>query len=144
MASGRPPLGPRLAEGLEGSEGARRRLRVILETLSGELGVEEACRELGIGPAAFHKLRARTLAEALRSLEPRPMGRPREERSAQEMRIEALEKENWQLQFELQAARLREEIALSMPHLLKRKEAGGSEKKTTEGGRGKKKGRQRR
>ncbi len=119
MPGGRPPKGPRLADGLDGSKDAKRKLRVILETVAGETTVEQACEKLGIGPAAFHKLRERTLQEAAASLEPRKLGRPRKEKSPEEQRIEDLEKELFEAEFELRGARLREEIAVVMPHLLR-------------------------
>jgi transposase-like protein len=132
MRKGRPAKGPKLAETLDGSEPAKRKLRIILETVTGERTVEEACDALGIGAAAFHKLRSRTFQDAVQSLEPRPVGRPRKEDPQEADEIEALKAEIWQLKFDLQAARIREEIAVTMPHLLKDKkpaEAKGSKKK---------------
>ena len=125
MARGRTPSGPKLVDGMEGLESAKRRLKVILETLSGAMSIEEACEELGIGPAAFHKLRSRTMQEALESLAPRPMGRPVKEETPEQARIEELEQEVAHLEMELEGSRLREEIALIMPHLLKKREKGG-------------------
>jgi hypothetical protein len=121
MRKGRPAKGPKLVETLDGSEDAKRKLRIILETVTGKRSVEEACDALGIGPAAFHKLRSRTLQDAIHSLEPRPVGRPRKEVPKEASEIEALKAEVWQLKFDLQAARIREEIAVTMPHLLKEK-----------------------
>lgn len=118
MPGGRPPKGPGLVDGLDGSEGAKRKLRVILETLAGERTVEQACEALGMGPAAFYKLRERTLRDAVSSLEPRRRGRPKKEKSPEEQRIEELERKLFDAEFELQAARIREEIAAVMPHLL--------------------------
>jgi hypothetical protein len=134
MRKGRPAKGPKLVETLDGSEDAKRKLRIILETVTGKRSVEEACEVLGIGPAAFHKLRARTLQDAVHSLEPRPVGRPRKEVPKEATEIEALKAEVWQLKFDLQAARIREEIAVTMPHLLK-------DNKPAEGKGGKKKSR---
>jgi len=124
MRKGRPAKGPKLVETLDGSEDAKRKLRIILETVTGKWSVEEACETLGIGPAAFHKLRSRTLQDAVHSLEPRPVGRPRQEVPKEATEIEALKAEIWQLKFDLQAARIREEIAVTMPHLLKDKKSG--------------------
>jgi hypothetical protein len=123
---GRRPSGPKLVDGMEGSERSKHRLKVILETLRGSLSMEDACAELGIGPAAFHKLRSRTLQNALDSLAPRPMGRPPQEQSEEDGRLESLRAQVDQLRMELEASRLREEIALCMPHLLKN---GGEKKK---------------
>src|SRR5439155_138631 len=44
--SGRHAIGPELAEKLEGSEVARTRMRVVLETIAGKKRVLEACAEL--------------------------------------------------------------------------------------------------
>jgi transposase-like protein len=113
---------------LEGSEAAKHRLRVVLETLQGDRTVEEACRELGLSESGFYKLRSRTLEGALQSLEPRRVGRPAKEVSPEQERVDALKAEVFQLKMDLQASRIREEIALVMPHLLKDK-ASKSKKK---------------
>ncbi len=135
MAGGRPPKGPRLVDGVEGSREAKKRLRVILETVAGEHTVDEACEKLGMGPAAFYKLRERVLRDAVASLEPRKVGRPRKEKSPEQEKIEALQAELFEVKLDLQAARIREEIAVVMPHLLrdksgkKKKEKGGRRQK---------------
>ena len=54
---GRRPAGPEIVEQLPGSAKARLRLRVVLETLAGDLRVQQACQQLGIGPVRFHTLR---------------------------------------------------------------------------------------
>jgi transposase len=119
-----------LADGLDASKEARRKLRVILETVAGECTVEEACEKLGIGAAAFYKLRERTLQDAAASLEPRKLGRPSKERKPEKDEIEALRAELFEVKKDLQAARLREEIAVVMPHLLRDKSGKrGGEKK---------------
>ena len=79
MPRGRPAKGPKLVEGLEGSDEAKKRLEVVLETIAGKIGIDEACETLDIGKTAFHKLRARVLQSALIDLEPKPLGRPRHE-----------------------------------------------------------------
>ena len=48
MSRGRPPKRSRLVEGLDGSDQAKLRLKVILQTLTGECTVEQACEQLGI------------------------------------------------------------------------------------------------
>ena len=129
MTRGRKPSGPKLVDGLEGSALAKRRLQVILETLAGRCTIEDACEKLGLSPSAFHQLRTRTLADALASLEPRPLGRPPREVSPQDVEIEALEEEVADLRTDLQASRVREEIAVVMPHLLKRERSSSPRKK---------------
>lgn len=128
MGRGRRTSGPELVEGLEGSQGAKRRLKVILETLSGKKKIADACEELGICEAAFHKFRSRTLQDALESLEPRPVGRKPVEDKEQGDAVELL-REIESLRMELKASHVREEIALVMPYLGLR----GEEKKRRKG-----------
>jgi len=118
-AMARPPSGPELVDGAEGSPDAKARLKVILETIAGTKTIAEACEALGIGEAAFHKLRTRVLEEAVEGLEPRKPGRKPKAKSAEEVRLRDLEDEVARLKLELKASRIREEIALTMSHLLK-------------------------
>lgn len=76
MPAGRPPKGPDLVDGLEGSAEARRRLKLVLETIQGERTVAEAVAMLGISESRFHAIRENALAGALETLEPLPRGRP--------------------------------------------------------------------
>jgi len=121
MARGRPPSGPNLVDGLDGPDEAKRRLRVILETVAGTRMIAEACAELGISEAAFHNLRRQAMEGAIESLAPRPAGRPRKDADPEQRRIRELEGQNLHLRMDLQAARLRTEIAVAMPHLLKKR-----------------------
>jgi len=127
---GRPVKGSALVEGLEGSEHARERLKLILDSMAGKLAVEEACRRLGIGAARFHDLRSEVLQAAMCRLEPGQAGRPPKHTEEESSELLALKKENLDLRIDLQAARLREEIAIAMPHLLKKKAAEPLLKKT--------------
>jgi len=61
MGRGRPASGPKLVERLDGTEAAKLRLTVILQTLSGKCSIEDACEKLGVGKSAFHELRSRVL-----------------------------------------------------------------------------------
>jgi len=115
---GRKPSGPEYVERLEGSAKAKERARVVLETLAGELSVQGACERLGVGEAYFHRLRKRFLTGGVPALEDRPAGRRRRTVSAAEEQIGKLEVELQKMRLELQAVQLREEIALTMPHLL--------------------------
>lgn len=94
---------------------AKHRLAVILRTIAGEMTVAEACAELGIGESRFHALRKDVLTLAAGALEPRPAGRPAEERNEE---LEALKARNAELEEEHRAAILREEIARVMPEIL--------------------------
>lgn len=117
---GRPPSGAELVEGItRGSESARRRLGAILRTLSGDWTIEQAGRELGIGRSRFQAMRSRFLEEATALLEPRPPGPRRHvpsEAEREEDRVADLE-------LELRAARVREELAAVLPRVLKPKAA---------------------
>ena len=120
MTMGRPPLGPALVDGCEASDHAKHRARVFLETLTGLKTIPEACSELGLGEAAFHEARRKMLQAAVASTEPAPPGRPAAittvDPVAAQVRIAELEVERNHLRVELEAARIREEIALVMPH----------------------------
>jgi transposase len=124
---GRKPSGPEYVERLGGSAKAKERAQVVLETLAGRLSVQEACRRLGIGEAFFNRLRKRFLKGGVPALEDQPAGRRPRVVSAEAEQIRKLEDKLQQTRLELQAMQLREEIALSMPHLLQK--AKGSRKK---------------
>lgn len=112
----RPGLGLGHVESLEGTELARQRLLRVLETLTGESTLEAACADLGISPARFAQIRKEALAAALTALEPKAPGRPCA--PVPDPRVEELEQRTRALERELEASRIREEIALTMPHLL--------------------------
>lgn len=109
----------RLVDALPGSAKARARLRVILDNLAGERTVAAAIRVLGISRRHFHALRLACLRAALHALEPRPIGRPAQQPGDCD-RLTALEAELQNARIDLRAAQVREEIALTMPHLLRR------------------------
>lgn len=126
---GRKPTGALLVETLEGSEHAKARLKVILETLSGQRTIGDACAELGIHESMFHRVRSEVLQTALNRLEPRPLGRPPRSSSAEDQRAAELEAENRKLKVELHASEVRRELAENLPRLASRDTAPG--KKTT-------------
>ena len=130
---GRKPTGTNLVEHLEGSERAKTRLKAILETLSGARSIPEVCEDLGINESMFHRVRGEVLQTALERLEPRPIGRPRHEPPAEELRLAEMEEENLRLQVELKAAEVRRELAEKLPRLGKSEVHPSSEegKKTT-------------
>jgi multidrug resistance efflux pump len=111
---GRRPVGPELAERLDGSAQARRRMRVILETLAGTMRVIEACEELGICPQRFEALRAEAIGAGVAALEPRPLGRPT--RREREPEVVQLEERVAELEAELKVARVRAELAGRLPN----------------------------
>lgn len=120
MPAGRPPDGLKHVDRLEGPEESKQRLRVILTTLTGELSVAEACRELGISETRLLHLRQRALEAALAALVPGPPGRPPQEVPADRDREAQLTAQVRELEHEVVVEQVRTEIALTAPELLKR------------------------
>lgn len=117
---GRPGKGLEHIDGLEGGEVAKERQKAILETLLGERTVRDASKELGLSEARVRTLRTEALQTMLDSLEPRPPGRPpKEEEPIDPADVESLRRRVRELEFDLQVARTRTELALTMPHVLK-------------------------
>lgn len=112
---GRKPQGAALVTQLAGSEMAQQRLQQIVRALAGQTSVPEACAELGVGESRFHQLRQEALEAALAALEPRPTGRPPQASVPGAARIAELEEELRELRWELQACRIREELADVLP-----------------------------
>ena len=120
--AGRKPLTLAHVDHLDGSERAKERLRVFLETLQGGLSIPEACQRLKLRESYFHELRHAWLQESLGLLEPKPLGRPRggsetPPTSAEEMA--RLAQEAAELREQLRATQVRAEIAqiLAAPEL---------------------------
>ena len=117
---GRPREGAELVEKLDDcSDEARSRLKVIFQTLAGDLTVEQACQALGIGRSAFNKLRSQFIENAVELLEPGTPGRKKKIISAEQVENQRLREEIERLKLQLEAHRLREEIGILMPHLQK-------------------------
>jgi transposase-like protein len=117
--AGRKPVGPALAERVAASDEVRARLRVLLETITGEKTMEEACQALGIQKTQLFKLRSRVLEAGAAALEPQPIGRPPHTAGPEAARIAELEKQIEEMHMELEAARLRVELAQALPGLSK-------------------------
>jgi hypothetical protein len=123
MARGRRPQIAQLVDRLDGSAPAKARLRALLESLSGRQTIGQASRALGISARRLHTLRGRLLQEVLRRLEPRPAGRPPRPAATPAGPTAELHVEIGRLQLELQAARIRAEVALAIPQVLNRRRA---------------------
>jgi hypothetical protein len=108
-------------ERLAGPVVAKQRLRLILETLTGQRTIAEASACLGVSVRRFHLFRSQFLQAALHQLTPKPVGRPSRAALAADQRVSELQAEVRKLHIRLQAALVREEIALTMPHLFRRK-----------------------
>jgi hypothetical protein len=128
---GRPPKGSGLVDGLDGSEHARERLRLILETIAGKLSLEEACRRLDISESRFHEMRNQCLQLAVGGLEPGVAGRPPRGPEDGPDALAELKEENQRLRVELQAAHIREELAIAMPAYFGGKKLGEAAPKKT-------------
>lgn len=116
---GRPGLGVENVERVDSSDETKERLKVILQTLSGELSVSDACDKLGLSEPHFYRLRERALTGAAEALEPRPAGRPAAAIDVADTRVAELEEKVAQMSIELRASQVREQIAVLMPHLLR-------------------------
>ena len=134
---GRPPLGYGLVDRTGGSSEAKERLKLILQTVSGERTVRSAAEALGIEESAFHELRRRLLERSVEELErKRPGRKPKVAvvRSEDAERIERLERELREARSEIQILELREEMAILMPHVLRPRQK-APKKEGGEGGR---------
>jgi hypothetical protein len=125
--AGRKPLGPELVQHLDGSAHAKQRLEVILETLAGRWTIAQACTQLGIGEAMFHRLRMAVLQAGLDRLEARAIGRPPQAVSPEQQRIAELEAQLTQLDQQRRLAELRSEVT----QILATPAESADEKKTT-------------
>jgi len=125
---GRRPVGPEYADKVSGSETAKRRVKVILETLTGKCRVQEACKRLGICEQRLHQLREEMMTAAVKALEPGHAGRPAHTPTPAEEQVIALEQQLQDKEIELRAAKAREEIALILPEV--KQEPSEPEKKT--------------
>lgn len=114
----RSTMGIEHVASLDGDAGTKERLEAVLETLSGRTTIEASCERLSISPARFHELRKAALAGALGALSPKPPGRPRSA-PTDSPEVERLRTEIATLRCDLEASRIREEIAIVMPHLIR-------------------------
>jgi transposase-like protein len=118
---GRHAVGPEIAEQVADSPFEAFRLRLILESVTGEKRVQDICDQMGVCSQMFERLRDRAMRAAARSLRPKKAGRPRKEASAAGARLAELERENAELRAENQALRVRAELAEGLPRLAGKK-----------------------
>ena len=116
---GRPPKGPAHVDKLDGSELAKERLRVVLETIAGTKTIKDACEQLGISESRFDQIRAEALQGAISGLEPGKPGRRPKQTEQDTPLVEQMQEKLDEMLVELRVAQTRTEIALTMPHLLK-------------------------
>jgi hypothetical protein len=72
----RPGLGFELIDRQDGDPEIKRRVRVCLATITGEMSVDRARRQVGLSKQGFHELRERIIQGAIAGGTPRPGGRP--------------------------------------------------------------------
>jgi hypothetical protein len=118
MRVGRPPVGLAHVDRLDAPEEVKERLRVVLATLAGEMTAQDACAYLGISSSRLHEMRREALEGALAGLTPGRAGRPRSTGGPADEEVTRLEQKISDLEDDLEAALVRTEIALAMPHLL--------------------------
>lgn len=112
---GRRPTGPELVDRLAGSEQARERVKVVLQTMTGELRVQEACEQLQISEQRFDELRLEAIQAAVASLEPKPTGRPPRTTTIDAAEAERLQHRVAELEAELAVATVRADLAAALP-----------------------------
>jgi hypothetical protein len=114
---GRWPSGPEYIDKLQGSAETKERLKVIFETMYGDMRLLAACAQLEVGETRFHQLRERALQGAILAIEPRAAGRPSQTCGSEAEQVRALQARVKELELALHEAQVREEIALVLPHL---------------------------
>lgn len=82
---------------LTGSVEAKRHAAVILETLSGSRGTDDASRTMGVSLSRYYVLETRALQGLIAALEPRPKGR----RHRPEQEMERLRRDQQRLERDL-------------------------------------------
>lgn len=119
---GRPPLGSKIVESLEASDEARERLRAVLDSVDGT-PIAELCARLGVERAYFNRLRTDALQAAADRLEARTPGpKPKQpERDERDQELELLRTRVRELELQLEATRLRAELGITLPGVLKKK-----------------------
>jgi hypothetical protein len=126
---GRKPQGAGLVTPLAGSEHAKQRLTLFLQTLSGQCSVPQACAELGIGQSRFFAQRSAWLQQSLAILEPRSPGRPpKPDSAAADDDLRQLQERLQHLEARSAAVEVQGELANLLPHVVRRPRPG---KKTT-------------
>ena len=96
----RPNKGVAHVDETTGNKQAKQRARLILATLSGQMSVADACREMGVGPTQFANLRMRMLQGAVDAMEPQAIGRPRLDQPTSPVDIDELQQEVFDLEHE--------------------------------------------
>lgn len=118
MQRGRPPQQSALVDALSGPEEDKRRLRVILATITGELTIAQACIQLDICESRLYFLRKQALEAALNGIAPGKPGPRPKAISPEEQRALEAEQKAQDLEFELYTRQVREDLMATLPHVL--------------------------
>lgn len=102
------------------------RLKALMDVFAGKSTVSEACERMGVCESRYFQIKEEMMESCLKSLEPRASGRPRREPTPAELRIQELETEVKRLKLDLDAQRVRAEIALLMPEVFKGSKKNGA------------------
>jgi transposase-like protein len=116
---GRRPLGIDLVERMSGPPQAKERLMAVLESLGGEATIEELAKILGVRRTRFYELRDRALEGALAALVEGRRGPRARLVDVRDKELSRLQSENDELRVQLVAERVRTELALVMPQVLR-------------------------
>ena len=128
MPGGRRPKGVARIEALEGSEGAKARLKAALETMMGKKTMAEASEEVGLREAMLYVERAQALQGALEALEPKPLGRPRKLEEVDPGELERLREENAALREKLRKLEVKVDFQAALSSVQEKEKV--AEKKT--------------
>jgi hypothetical protein len=101
---------------LEGSAETKERVRAILQTMHGDLRVQEACRRLRLSASRFQQIREQFIQGGIDNVESQPPGRPRAA-AATAAQVQALEQALAEKEVQLHEAQVREEVALILPRV---------------------------
>jgi len=137
MGGGRPNFGVNHVDRIAAPEEEKRRVKIVLQTMTEEISVDEACQRLSIGTSRFHELRREILEGAIEGARPGRPGRPRQEETKEERKIRRLEGRVRELQEELELSLLRTELAVALPHVFHPELVPSLEKKGSSAKRGK-------
>lgn len=100
--------------------------------MNGELPVNEACDQLGVGPTQFANLRAAALLSFLDGLQPKPVGRPRRMPPAVQAELDALRRRVAELEHDNRRLRTQLELVpVALPQLAVRSKSVGEARSRT-------------
>ena len=110
----RPPTGPSLVDRLPGSDEAKHRTRIILETITGARSIEQAAQALDCNRSYVHALREQILTAAIQGAEARTPGPKSQPPSPEESQAAVIAAERLALDAKvaLELERCRTELAL--------------------------------